>query len=891
MAYCCLEATTAHTWPKRLAVAVLCSAAAISPQVLSAQDGPRAVAPVEQTLAQYLAGRNEQIQLFSGPLRLQLEYPKALIRDLVQIDPTAQPTPNASILQFDAPLTRDTRAALEAEGIRIEEYLGGTTYLVSIVQRATDAPAFSTLDAITVAGAPLLPGDKITPAALRPIETRLPHREAETAEPSLSIGFLSVVSEERARADLAGIGIEVLRKVDDYIFAVRNGAETAKAVAALPSVKVVDAGPTPFLPLNDTGRRVSESDQAQRFSLGGVFPTYGGVSGLNARVGIADTGVDENHDDFDEIALNGSAGPTRIYATSPGGGSHGTHVASIAGGSGFNSNANAHPDFALRGHAPWVQIGDYAPMGATVANYHTAIVSDATDVTNHSYVQTADASYGTAAATIDRIVRGDATHNNVAIPAKPQVWAAGNNGVVAQYGANEGYYAAFTSAKNSISVGSVDTRDRRLSDFSSLGPTFDGRIKPDIVAPGCIDSILRPRAGILAASSGTQGYTGMCGTSMAAPVVTGTIALMINAYINAFGAGRPNLRPSTYKALLIQTARDLIKTAAYPAREFNNPDTGAPLLFHAGPDFATGYGLVDVDAVTQSISDSSLWSESILVIPGEEHTWCMDVPAGAGEVKASLAWDDEPGSTITAQTTSKLVNDLDLELLAPDGTVVRPWTLDPLPVTANPGSGAPDPITAADVVPARRGVDRRNNVEMAHVSLPQVGEWRIRVRAFNLPNGRAQTYSIATSHQRMFCRRTPPQFVFPEFGPQICAVVPKLCTSKITVGPRIQGALDWRRPIPVGELCRFVVDCPHCDSGGTRCPGLRVALGELPRAARVTVFDDAGRVNYSGRGATQKFEIENRTLGVEHFIFVSGPDGEPYATPFRPRMEIKPSVP
>jgi subtilisin family serine protease len=263
------------------------------------------------------------------------------------------------------------------------------------------------------------------------------------------------------------------------------------------------------------------------------------------------------------------------------------------------------------------------------------------------------------------------------------------------------------------------------------------------MAPGCVDSIVTG-AGIMAASNGSQGYTGKCGTSMAAPVVSGIIALMMQSYSHAFGAD-PGLYPSTYKSLLVQTARDMIKTEAYNDREFNNPDSGEPLRFYAGPDFATGYGLVDADAAVRAIADNRLWKQAVADATGEVDTYCIGVPDGAGEIKITLAWDDEPGTILTSITTSKLVNDLDLELRSPSDGVTLPWTLDPLPVSANPGDGALDPISTSDITPARRDVDRRNNVEMASVPLPEMGEWKVRVRAFHLPNANPQPYSLVAS--------------------------------------------------------------------------------------------------------------------------------------------------
>ena len=98
-----------------------------------------------------------------------------------------------------------------------------------------------------------------------------------------------------------------------------------------------------------------------------------------------------------------------------------------------------------------------------------------------------------------------------------------------------------------IAVGAYDgTRpDRPSTPFSSRGPTADGRQKPEIVAPG-----FRIRAARSTPVAGWSGEPRLCvksGTSMAAPSVSGTIALMLQA------AGRP-LTIDEIRSLLIGTA-------------------------------------------------------------------------------------------------------------------------------------------------------------------------------------------------------------------------------------------------------------------------------------------------------------------------------------------------
>jgi serine protease AprX len=79
------------------------------------------------------------------------------------------------------------------------------------------------------------------------------------------------------------------------------------------------------------------------------------------------------------------------------------------------------------------------------------------------------------------------------------------------------------TAYNVISVGAVDTQGTtnrafaRIADFSSRGPTFGGRFKPDLVAPG---------ANIVSAAHNSNGFVSISGTSMAAPHIAGAAVLL-----------------------------------------------------------------------------------------------------------------------------------------------------------------------------------------------------------------------------------------------------------------------------------------------------------------------------------------------------------------------------
>jgi len=109
------------------------------------------------------------------------------------------------------------------------------------------------------------------------------------------------------------------------------------------------------------------------------------------------------------------------------------------------------------------------------------------------------------------------------------------------------------TAREIITVASYITRGAgvgNISTFSSLGPTRDDRQKPDIAAPG--ESIMSVKSG----GSGTDQYRLKRGTSMSAPQVTGTIALMLQK--------RKTLTQAEVKDCIINNARTDAFTGATP---------------------------------------------------------------------------------------------------------------------------------------------------------------------------------------------------------------------------------------------------------------------------------------------------------------------------------------
>lgn len=135
------------------------------------------------------------------------------------------------------------------------------------------------------------------------------------------------------------------------------------------------------------------------------------------------------------------------------------------------------------------------------------------------------------------------------------VTSAGNEGDMPWY-----YVSTPADADSVVSVGAVG-RNLTVADFSSRGPTFDGRVKPEVMALGeSVWTVSVP---------GTISYRYVSGTSFAAPLIGGAAALLLEA--------NPTWGALTVRSSLIDTARD---------------------LGIAGPDSLYGYGLADVFAAS-----------------------------------------------------------------------------------------------------------------------------------------------------------------------------------------------------------------------------------------------------------------------------------------------------
>ncbi|WP_435208648.1 S8 family serine peptidase [Micromonospora sp. bgisy143] len=275
--------------------------------------------------------------------------------------------------------------------------------------------------------------------------------------------------------------------------------------------------------LTGTGARIGTAGGADRIWLDGLrqvsldhsVPQIGapaayqaGFTGRGVRVAVLDTGIDASHPDLAGRIAQAENFTEATDTGDPVG--HGTHVASIIAGSGAASGGKYHgvaPDATLLNGKVCEEYG--CPDSAILAGMQWAAVDQHADVINMSLG-------GTDSPDVDPLE--EAVESLTAQTGALFVLAAGNDGT-------DGSVGSPGSAEAALTVGAVD-RDDALAEFSSRGPRVgDGGLKPDITAPG-VEIVAARADGTLLGEPVGEKYMTLSGTSMAAPHVTGAVALL-----------------------------------------------------------------------------------------------------------------------------------------------------------------------------------------------------------------------------------------------------------------------------------------------------------------------------------------------------------------------------
>lgn len=268
------------------------------------------------------------------------------------------------------------------------------------------------------------------------------------------------------------------------IFELRCLAADLPRLAALDPVRHVDLLPGPAVPLLDQSREAIGVESLHDLDASTTPPTYD-LAGQGTVGGIWDpNGVEPTHGDLKDNLLrypDPSVPPSL---------SHGTAVGGCLAGTGARSAAPPeHPwaPYQLRGVAPAAALAMYVTDKETdsynkpttfLEQYLEARETYKVDVLSFSFSHTGHATYDSATANLDFLIR----RSNASLPEPvPIVVASGNEAWKYGYGA----VTSMASGKNVLAVGASDWATGDIVSFSSFGPTDDGRLKPEVMAPGC----------------------------------------------------------------------------------------------------------------------------------------------------------------------------------------------------------------------------------------------------------------------------------------------------------------------------------------------------------------------------------------------------------------------
>jgi serine protease AprX len=306
---------------------------------------------------------------------------------------------------------------------------------------------------------------------------------------------------------------------------------------------------------------------------------------------------------------------------------HGTHVAGIIAGNGFNSAGQGNFQ-TLRGIAPNAELLDLRVLDSNGEGVDSDVISaiqTAIALKSKYNVQVINLSLGRPvyeSYTVDPLCQAveEAYRAGIVV-----VVAAGNDGRDNSAGTNG--YGTITSPANDpyvITVGAMKSMgtptraDDLIASYSSKGPTvIDHIAKPDIVAPGNLVSSFMGNVSTTLAKTYPQNivplsyyqtdgtaaaspYFILSGTSMAAPAVSGAVALLLEA--------QPDLTPDQVKARLMKTAYKTFPQSS----SYTDPATGITYTDEYDV-FTVGAGYLDIQAALESSDISTGLAKSPVV--------------------------------------------------------------------------------------------------------------------------------------------------------------------------------------------------------------------------------------------------------------------------------------
>lgn len=636
---------------------------------------------------------------------------------------------NYILVQVKAPLTAPQRAELEKTGCELIEYVPTNTLVCRFEPK--DLGPVRALPFVSWANV-YLKGFKIAPALLTPEGDMKTYELMSTAPAETSMSqqprTVDVVLHRDVDANAVREKIASAVGVDlDDVKLSRNKVrlivrpQAMDKLARLDEVRHLEEV-KPVKLHNTVALRIIGADHVH---------TSSELHGEGQIIAVCDTGFDKGsttdvHPAFtDRVVRLYALG--RTASTDPNG--HGTHVAgSVLGNGSSPTMGGAVTGAAPRGKLVLQSVLDsFGGLGGLPDDlndlFEPVYRDDNARVHTNSWGAPMASEYTSNSREVDEFV-----WNNRDLVV---LFSAGNEGTDANANGviDNGSIGSPATAKNCITVGATES-DRAaiskaygdawpndfpvdpiasdkwadnpggLAAFSSRGPTKDGRIKPDVVAPGTAILSAHSRKANVGSFWGPSAdplYCFMGGTSMSTPIVAGCAAV-VRQFLQRSGTEKPSA--ALVKAMLINGANDI-------PGQYTPSDAGA------APNFAEGFGRVDMIATVGPRPEgiSVVWQdESAPLDTGESWSTTVDISRAGMTLKATLVWTDPPGES--------LQNDLDLIVLAPGGVERH-----------------------GNVAPSSTSFDRKNNVEQVTWRGIPVGAVKVVVRAHRVAV-HAQSFAV-----------------------------------------------------------------------------------------------------------------------------------------------------
>jgi len=677
------------------------------------------------------------------------------------------------IVQFDGPIKDSQKYELEDLGAHVFDYLPDFSFIVKMDDTVYEMvksmlsvrwigfyqPAFRIAPTITEA---LSSGHRLAGAEY--IVTLFKGEDPQAVVQQIE--------------QLGGEILDLSRHGSRGKLKIRLNAQGPELVTAIGGVKWIEAAPVWKLSNNVAAGIVDAYD---------VWNTHH-LYGAGQTVAVADTGLDQGspspanlHDDFEDGS--GISRVIQIFDRVGDGADdvrsgHGTHVAGSVLGNGDLSGSNpAASDYSNSssyiGMAPEASLVFQAVENNTtgalsgIPNNLNTLFNQAfgagASIHTNSWGASVYGSYTSFSANVDQFVWDN--------PTFLILFAAGNDGVDADRDGvidlNSMQMPA--TAKNCISVGATENNrpsgslpmpvidkdwdfywpndypsapiagdhvsddEDGMAAFSSRGPCLDGRIKPDIVAPGT--NIISTKSTATTQTLWGQGpdlsgsdYTFSGGTSMSTPLVAGA-ATLVREFYTDLEAITPSA--ALIKATLLNGAFSITPGQYGTGASQEIPDPPRP-------NYVEGWGRLDLENSIFPVFPRvfKYYDEVGGLTTNESVAYDFQINNASEPLKATLVWSDYPGSPAAG---GGLVNDLDFSIIGPSGTPYYP---------NNASQNGETEVTS---------YDRINNVVGIDIGNPAVDSYSINVEGYNVPQG-PQPYALVVSGGNLlnWTKRFPP---------------------------------------------------------------------------------------------------------------------------------------